>query len=207
MIIQQDNETENLLQLNKEVEENYRGIDVNFSKSYFSFDGNNIWVDPTTTKKVFDEIQKNISYSHEDVFIDCGSGLGHVLYLSSFHFDKVIGIEIVNDVAKECEKNLISLMGSENYSKKIELLIGDMLSQSEDVFDKGTIFYISSPFDNENDFRNLIEKIYQSIKRFDRKVYVIYYYPYFKSILSNYEDCFKFVKELNLIGDVVIYEH
>lgn len=207
MIIEQDKQTENLLQINKEIRDYYFESNVNFNKSYFSKDGNNIWVDPSTTKKDFDHILRNILYSSKDVFIDCGSGLGHVLYLSSLHFEKIIGIEILNDVANESRKNLISLMGIEEYSKKIELIIGNVLEQSEVFFARGNIFYISSPFDKEDDFRKLIDKIYKSVQSHDRNIYIVYYYPYFKSVFNEYNDCFKLVRELKLIGDVVIYKH
>lgn len=207
MIVDQDRNTENLLQINKEIIEYYSDVNVNFDKSYFTKDGKNVWVDPSTTKKDFDQILRNILYTPRDIFIDCGSGLGHVLYLSSFHFEKIIGVEILNDVANASRKNLISLMGKEEYSKKIELIIGDVLEQSEVFFSRGNIFYISSPFDKEDDFRKLIDKIYKTVRIHDRKIYIIYYYPYFKSAFNDYKDCFKLVKELNLIGDVVIYKH
>ena len=91
--------------------------------------------------------------------------------------------------------------------RKIEINIGDILQQSQTFFDKGSIFFISSPFSTEKEFDLLIGKIYESVKRIDRNVYIIYYYPYFKNILKNYSDYFEFVKELNLIGDVLIYKH
>ena len=97
-------------------------------------------------------------------------------------------------------------MGESEYQKKIELIIGDIFKQTHDFFDKGNIFYISSPFSCEDDFRLLIDSISQSIDRKNREIYIIYYYPYFKKVLRDYSNYFKFVKELKLIGNVVIYK-
>ena len=207
MLIEQTRNTKNLFQIKQETRILLQEKKVDFSKAYLSYEKKYEWVDPTTTKKVFDEILKNISHKPEDVLIDCGSGLGYVLYLSSFHFNKTIGIEILDDIAKESKKNLISLMGIDLFQRKIEIIIGDILQQSQTFFDKGSIFFISSPFSTEKEFDLLIGKIYESVKRIDRNVYIIYYYPYFKNILKNYSDYFEFVKELNLIGDVLIYKH
>jgi hypothetical protein len=207
MLIRQEKKTENLAEINKEINKFYSNYEVSFNKSYISYDGKNEWVDPTTTKRVFDNILENITYTETDTLIDCGSGLGHVLYLSSFKFNKVIGIEILEDICRESKRNLISLMGDEVFYKKITLISGNVLEQESAFFDKGSIFYISSPFSNKNDFRLLVEKICDSIKRINRKVYLIYYYPYFENVLDDYCDYFKFLKKLNLIGDVVIYEH
>lgn len=134
MIIRQDKETENLLEITKEINELYSGYDVSFDKTYMAFDGYHEWVDPSTTKKVFDKILKNISYKPEDVLIDCGSGLGHVLYLSSFHFNKVIGIEILVDVAKECEKNLITLMGKKTVFRESRVDYWKCIKSTELLF-------------------------------------------------------------------------
>lgn len=74
-------------------------------------------------------------------------------------------------MAQESKKNLLALMGESEYQKKIELIIGDIFKQTQDFFDKGNIFYISSPFSCEDDFRLLID-------RKNREIYIIYYYPY-----------------------------
>lgn len=207
MLIEQTRITKNLFQIKRETRVFFQEKKIDFSKTYMSCEKNREWVDPTTTKKVLYEILKNISYKPENILIDCGSGLGYVLYLSSFHFDKTIGVEILDDIAKESKKNLITLMGTDLFQKKIEIIIGDILQQPPTFFDKGSIFYISSPFSTEKEFDLLIGKIYESVKRIDRDVYIIYYYPYFKNVLKNYSDYFEFVKELNLIGDVLIYKH
>ena len=113
----------------------------------------------------------------------------------------------MEDIAILSKKNLISLIGNEQFLKKIELYIGNILEQPDSFFDKGNIFYVSSPFSEEKDFNFLIDKIYKSIKRRERNVCVVYYYPYFKKVLENYSDYFELVTELSLIGDVVIYKH
>ena len=75
------------------------------------------------------------------------------------------------------------------------------------LYESGTIFYISSPFSEESDLRILLNKIVDSLKRKNRKLYVIYYYPYFRTLFDEYNDYFKLIKEINIIGQVLIYEH
>ena len=107
MLIEQTMATENLSEIRSEIKQYYSNTNVCFDKTYTAYDGKSEHVDPTTTKKVFDSIITHIHFTSDDVLIDCGSGLGHVLYLSSCIFNRVIGIEILPDVANESIKNLI----------------------------------------------------------------------------------------------------
>lgn len=56
MLIKQKCLTENFLEIFREIKENYSNFDVTFDKTYKAYDESQEWVDPTTTKKVFDEI-------------------------------------------------------------------------------------------------------------------------------------------------------
>ena len=207
MLIEQTMATENLSEIRSEIKQYYSNTNVCFDKTYTAYDGKSEHVDPTTTKKVFDSIITHIHFTSDDVLIDCGSGLGHVLYLSSCIFNRVIGIEILPDVANESIKNLIALIGEVEYKKKIEVIIGNVFEQPDCFFDQGTIFYIASPFPREDELSKLVDIIADSLQRKDRNAYIIYYYPHFNEIFKRYSNVFKLDAELHLIGDVEIYKH
>lgn len=177
----------------------YKDKDVNFVKSYYAEDGINEWKDPTTSRKVFFEILKNIEYSRNEVFMDCGCGLGHIVYLASNIFKKVIGVEILKEVFNECQSNLAKL----NVKDNVILRNCDMFDIENDIIDSVNIFYFSSPFDNVQKFNQWIEKITFSYYRRKRKIYFIYYYPMFENAML--DSIFSFEKSIHSIGKINIY--
>ena len=191
--------TQNTDTLQCEYESYYKDKDVNFVKSYYAEDGINEWKDPTTSRKVFFEILKNIKYSGNEVFMDCGCGLGHIVYLASKVFSKVIGVELLQDVFVECQSNLKKLQSNNN----VVLKNCDMFDVENDIIDSVNIFYFSSPFDNVQKFNQWIEKITFSYYRRKRKILFIYYYPRFEGEMI--DSIFSIKKIIRSIGKVNIY--
>lgn len=196
-----DENTSNTVVLRQERDTFYKDKGVDFVKSYYAEDGVNEWKDPTTSRKVFFEILNNIKYTGNEVFMDCGCGLGHVVFLASHVFQKVIGIELLETVFNECEKN-IKLLFPNGYSN-IDLIQGDMLIIDDHTIDNVNVFYFSCPFNDLNKFRQWIDKITLSFLRKKRKIYFIYYYPLFESEMAN--SIFTLNATINTIGKVNIY--
>lgn len=181
----------------------YKAQGVDFVKTYYSDDGQNEWKDPTTSRKVFSEIMKNIKISENDVFMDCGCGLGHVVYLASKIFKKVVGVELLEKVFKECESNLRKLYPNGNDG--IELINKSMFDLDNALIDSVNVFYFSSPFDCKIEFRKWMENyIGLSLYRKPRCIYFIYYYPIFSVEMNRYS--FDLLKTINTeLGKVNIY--
>lgn len=183
----------------------YKTKGVDFVKTYYSDDGKNEWKDPTTSRKVFSEIMKNIKISENDVFMDCGCGLGHVVYLASKVFKKVIGVELLGTVFKECESNLRKLYPNGNNG--IELINENMFNLDNALIDSVNVFYFSSPFDCKIEFRKWMEEhIGLSLCRNPRNIYFIYYYPIFSAEMDYYS--FDLLQTINNeLGKVNIYQY
>ena len=196
--------TENDVVLKQECQE-YLAFDstIDFTSTYFSVDGNNEWVDPTTTRFMFERIMNNLDVKREWVFLDCGSGLGHVLYLAHSYFDTVIGVEIIPDVYEKSKKNLNSLFSNNS----IEIFNCDMFDLPDNIWNETNIFYISSPFQTSQDIDKLIIRIINSIKAREREIYVIYYYPYCSDVLKKYASFLSLEKIIHGIGDAFVYHH
>ncbi len=196
-------ETENYFVLKNETESIYLEYGVDFTKTYFAFDGINEWVDPTTTRKVFEEIIERINPSPKWVFLDCGSGLGHVLYLAANKFSEVIGVEILPDIYRICVSNLDKILPGHT----ITIINLDLLKLDDSILDRVNVFYCSSPFSDEATFEEFIYKIANSIIRADREVYFIYYYPVFESVMNKVTSIFTIKSQFETIGRVNIYHH
>lgn len=194
-------DTDNTKVLKEENERYYKNSGVNFLKTYFLADGEREWKDPTTSRKVFFEILQNIQYSDNDVFMDCGCGLGHIVYLASNHFKKIIGVEILDSVFKECCENLDKLITAKN--SDIILKNCDMLEIEDEVIDLVNIFYFACPFDDLTKFKLWIKRISASFSRYKRKIYFIYYYPIFANELTNSN--FALEKRIDTLGETNIY--
>ncbi len=200
-IIDIDEQTNNTMVLREEDTIFYKDKGVDFVKTYYAEDGISEWKDPTTSRKVFFEILKNIEYSGKEVFMDCGCGLGHVVYLASKIFLKVIGVEILKEVFDQCKSNLSKL--NPKWNNNVALKNCDMFSVPDEIIDSVDIFYFSSPFDNVKQFKQWIDKITISFYRKKRKIYFIYYYPRFEKEMM--DSIFSFENTIHTIGKVNIY--
>ena len=177
--------------------------DIDFTSTYFSYEGNNEWVDPTTTNLMFKRIMECLEIKPGWAFLDCGSGLGHVLYLAYSYFTVVKGVEIISSVYKKSKENLEKLLPSNS----IEIFNCNMFNLPDNIWDEINVFYISSPFQECQNIEKLIIKIIDSIKSRDREIYVIYYYPYCSEVLLKYSTLLVPVKSIHGIGDALIYHH
>lgn len=158
----------------------YANMNVDFQSIYKTVDGIMEWKDPTTSAAVFTEIMKYINITGCETFMDCGCGLGHVLYLASKFFTKVYGVEIVSEAVEQCIKNISTLLPNNN----IKILAADIFTLNKNILDSIDVFYVANPFDNNNDFCKLRNLVEASIERYNRNVYFIYYYPYFEAYMA-----------------------
>ena len=181
----------------------YVGRNVDFQSTYKVFNRDLEWKDPTTSVAKFSEIVKCLDITGDESFLDCGCGLGHVLYLASKIFDKVYGVEIVEEAVKQCLKNLSILLPN----NKIKVFHNDIFKLDESIIDSIDVFYVSNPFDKRSDFVRLRNLVEESIGRYDRNVHFIYYYPVFEKEMFE-SDIFSTLQILSSNnGNVNIYRH
>jgi SAM-dependent methyltransferase len=190
--------------LHSEHELYYKDYGVDFCSTYQCFDSEFEWKEPTTSRKVFDEIIEKIPINKSWVFLDIGCGLGHVMYMASSHFDTVYGVEIIDEVAEIAKQNLAKLLPE---NKSCNVLSGDMFELDKKIINLANVFYISSPFMEEDLFDKLVKMILNSLSDAEREIWIIYYYPYCEHIMDKYRDIFPMVDSLESIGKINFYHH
>jgi hypothetical protein len=147
---------------------------------------------------------KRIPIDQSWTFLDCGCGLGHAVYLASFRFSMIYGVEYIAEIAEIAEQNLKKLLPNSNSYK---IFSCDLFELDEKRIDKTNVFYISSPFLDENKFGQLIKIIIASLQKRERTIWIIYFYPYCGNIMEKYSDIFSLVGTLETIGKVNYYHH
>jgi len=187
-----------------EAKEYYNNPDLDFTSTYRALDESLEWREPTTPRKVFFDIFNKIKIKKEWAFLDCGSGLGHTVYLATFLFDKVYGVEYLKEIYDISQKNLkILLPDNQNY----KIFCTDIFGLSIDFLSEINVFYISSPFIEESMFEKLSKNIVSSIKAREREVWIIYFYPHCEKVLKKYHDIIPLQFTLQSIGKVNYYRH
>ncbi|MDR0525474.1 MAG: hypothetical protein LBG90_06350 [Spirochaetaceae bacterium] len=187
-----------------EQEEYYKDKNINFTSTYFALDRNLEWCEPTTPRKVFFDIINQIPLKKDFVFLDCGSGLGHVVFLAGFFFKKIYGVEYIEEIAKISEKNLKILMP---HTVDYTIFYRDMQTLDMSILNEVNIFYISSPYNDKNLFDKFMVRIKDSILLRKREVWVIYFYPYYEEVMEKYRDILPLEKTFQTLGKVNYYHH
>jgi hypothetical protein len=185
-----------------EHEEYYKSLGIDFTSTYRELDNVQEWSEPTTPRKVFFEIFDKITIDPKWVYFDCGSGLGHTMYLASFLFTRIYGVEYNPEIANICEKNLKLLM-----PKEYKLFKCNVFDVSAFIFDEINVLYLSSPFNDVTTFERLLNLIAISIKNKDREFWLVYFYPYCENIMAKYSKILPLEFSFQSIGKVNYYHH
>jgi SAM-dependent methyltransferase len=185
----------------------YQTFSVDFHSNYRCADVNFEWKEPTTTRKAFNAIIEKIPRNRGYVFLDCGCGLGHAMYLASFYFDIVYGVELIDEIADIAKQNLMTLLPDNRVYRVFSCDIFDLDAK---IIDKTNVFYISSPFMDEILFDRLVKIIAGSLQEVEREIWLVYYYPYCENIMEKYHDVFRLVETMETaetMGKVNFYRH
>lgn len=121
--------------------------------------------DSPTDPFVLDSLFRNIKIKENDILVDIGCGRGRVInwWLSKGFRNKIIGIEIDHELAKNT-KNRLS-----KYTN-VEIITANA---TEFIPKEGTIFYLFNPFDR-NLLVNFIAK-FKTIFYNNKYIKIIYY--------------------------------
>ena len=114
----------------------------------------------------------------EGYLIDYGSGAGRVLLIAAkYGFERVIGIEFSKELVVQCKNNIVR-------KKYTNITVYNMDAVNYVVPPMAKVFYFFNPF-NDEIFKNVFNKIMESINNYPRNAYVIYVNPVHKNILIN----------------------
>jgi predicted RNA methylase len=173
---------------------------VDFFNCYKSFKEDCIDCE-STLRETFDEIFARLELKKEMVFLDCGSGLGHTLYLSSSIFESVYGVEYNTAIVDICKNNLNLL-----HVSNATVINCDILNLEIGILDKVNVFYMFNPFIGKV-FENFTKNIVKSITRNNREVWIIYLNAVCEDILQNYDDILPLFSTFYYRKKINIYHH
>ncbi|MHA1372574.1 MAG: hypothetical protein ACTSRA_22995, partial [Promethearchaeota archaeon] len=130
-----------------------------------------------TKARHFRKLMKELKFPANSVFVDVGSGMGRAMLLASyFNFKRIVGIEISSYLCEIAKSNLKTYRYSKCRHANFEIFNLNIL---EYTF-KGdeNVFFLFNPFKDEivDKFLKLIK---DSLKKFPRKIWIIYQKPDF----------------------------
>jgi SAM-dependent methyltransferase len=152
-----------------------------------------------TYKSALKRLLNQISLPKDFTFVDVGSGKGRVLLLAAdYGFKKNIGIEFSEKLCDIAKENINKWQKHTNNKVKIEIVQSDVLDYL--MSGKENIFYFFNPFDSYV-LSSFINKINDSIKNYDRPVWLIFHnMECHKKVLKN-SNIFRFFN-LYIFGSV-----
>ncbi len=113
--------------------------------------------------------------THEDVFIDLGSGMGRIIYQAAagYPFRRVVGVELserLHEIAVgNIERNRHRLL-----CKDVQLVRSDVLEY--DIPDDVSVVYLGNPFSGPI-LATVVERLMASVKRNPRRLRIVYFNP------------------------------
>ncbi len=133
---------------------------------------NGVRYEPTKAKP-FRKLIKIINLPKESTFIDFGCGKGKVLIMASeYGFKKIIGIEFSPQLYNDAHKNMDIYKKRRDHNSQIEIIEDDVVNY--EIKDDDAIFFFFNPF-NETVMSKILKNITDSIKRNNRKIWLIYH--------------------------------
>lgn len=144
----------------------------------------------STRSRSFNKLIAHFDFPENSELVDFGSGKGKLLMLArNIGIKKVTGIELSKDLVNVSLKNIKSFSKKKNYSYKKDFLVinDDVLNYK--IKDTQNIFFFFNPFDS-NIMKKILNNIILSIKKTNRKVWIIYNNPIFDNLISS-TDFFK----------------
>ena len=119
-------------------------------------------------------VMRSLEVRPSDVFVDCGSGKGRVVYQAArYPFGRVVGVEISEELNCVARAN-IERVRDRLRCRNVELVTADVFDY--EIPDDMSYAYFYYPFFGEI-FRAVVAKIAASIDRSPRKVTIIFTDP------------------------------
>jgi cyclopropane fatty-acyl-phospholipid synthase-like methyltransferase len=155
----------------------------------------------STLKETFDLIFSKLKLRNTLTFLDCGCGLGHVLYLASRLFENVYGVEYNKKIVSICRNNLAVLNVN-----NVEIINCDILEMDNSILDKINVFYLFNPFIGRV-FSGFIRNIVKSVQQNNREVWMIYLNAICEDIMLKYSDVLPLTDSFLCRKKINIYHH
>jgi hypothetical protein len=132
-------------------------------------------------------------------FIDIGSGKGRTLLMASeYPFHRIIGVEVIAELHRAAEENIVSYLGSTQRSDQREpeqakpVQIESVLADAREFeFPKEPlVLYLFNPLP-EHAFSEMLRRLEMSLEQTPRPVWVVYHNPLLERVLLGSTRCEK----------------
>ncbi len=121
----------------------------------------------------YKKLRKLVEYlqlDENDIFIDIGAGKGRsIFFIAQYKLRKVIGIELMKELADIARWNLAHLKGNHC---PIEIVEDDAATAD---LSEGTIYFMNNPFGSLT-MTNVLNNIRNSLRTNPRKIRIIYFF-------------------------------
>lgn len=136
----------------------------------------------------FRKIMDIIDLPEESVFIDFGSGKGKVILLASeYNFKRIVGIEFAHELCEDAKTNISIYEKKKGVNANFEVLESDAVEYK--FKDDENVIFFYNPFDGVI-LSKVLENLAESLKRNNRKLWIIYQSPAQSDIMEK-EDYLK----------------
>jgi predicted RNA methylase len=138
-----------------------------------------------TERDLFREMLQGLEIVYEKfTFIDLGSGKGRALLLAAgFPFSRIIGVELLPELHEIAQENVRLFQGGLQASR-IELWCGDARQCQFPA--SPLVVFLFDPFP-EHILEEVIANLEHSVRKYPRRVVIVYQNPISEHVLSNAE--------------------
>jgi SAM-dependent methyltransferase len=141
-----------------------------------------------TRVRPFKKLMNLLTFPKESVFVDFGCGKGRALLLASFYnFKKIVGVEFSPELCKIARENILIYKKKRNIQGNIEVVESDCVEYG--IKDDENVFFFFNPFDAIV-MRKVMENIYNSLMKNNRKIWLIYNNPKWRMVIEEYQSIF-----------------
>lgn len=136
---------------------------------------------------------------------DFGCGKGRALAVAmAYGFKKLTGIEIIYELAKDAESNILNCRF---YEPAISFQVVNNRAQDEDISDDATTFLFFNPF-KEVVMAEVVDNIMESYRRAPRKIFIVYINDVYRNLFleKGFKQHYRIQKITYLQGTVLILD-
>ena len=146
---------------------------------------------------------RKLQIPRDKTIVDLGSGKCRVLLVAAeYGFKKVRGIEFSKELCRIANQNFISFSKSYPNGTKFDIIQADV--EEYQIRDDEDIFYLFNPFDDVI-LSKVLNKIINSIKKRNRKVWIIYFNALHKGVIEKSKHFTKTMEYKNLGQEFLVY--
>ncbi|MFY9845154.1 MAG: hypothetical protein WAK23_18745 [Terriglobales bacterium] len=136
-----------------------------------------------TEPSLFQEMMSSLPIAFDQfTFVDLGSGKGRTLLMASeYPFRKIVGVELIAELHRAAEQNILEYRSPTQRCRHIESLLGD--ATEFEFPEEELLLYLFNPLP-ESALLEVIARLKKSLEQAPRPVWVVYHNPLLGPVLD-----------------------